>query len=106
MRRKKTIMIKIGLTYTGMDWKHDNYVRWLSDGVENVEVVRLEAGSASKGMKDLDALVLSGGIDIYPSLYGGGMEYAENNGWKKERDDFELKMLEEALGKGVPVLGV
>jgi putative glutamine amidotransferase len=99
-------MMKIGLTYTGMDWKHDNYVRWLSDGVESVEVARLEAGGTSKGMKDLDALVLSGGIDIYPSLYGGSMEYAENNGWKKERDDFELKMLEEALGKGVPVLGV
>src|ERR1700744_1948179 len=98
--------MKIGLTYTGMDWKHENYVRWLSDGVDPVEVVRLEAGGAGEGMKDLDGLVLSGGIDIHPSLYGGAMEYAENHGWNKERDDFELTMLEGALEKGVPVLGV
>lgn len=104
--------MRIGLTYTGTDWKHENYVRWLSDGVESVEVVRLEAGGGIAGdagsgaMAGLDALVLSGGIDIHPSFYGGGMEYAENNGWKKERDDFELTMLEAALGKRVPVLGV
>lgn len=98
--------MRIGLTYTGTEWKHENYVRWLCDGGAGVEVVRLEAGGEVRDVGELDALVLSGGIDIHPALYGGGMEYAENNGWEKGRDDFELKMLEGALEGGLPVLAV
>ena len=32
--------MRIGLTYTGTDWKHENYVRWLRAD-EDIEVVRL-----------------------------------------------------------------
>ena len=92
----------IGLTYTGTDWKHENYVRWLKGDGTGIEVIKLDLGGghASDSCDTLDrcqALVLSGGIDIYPELYGGGMEYPENHGWKRDRDDFELRMLARAL---------
>ena len=99
--RKKTIIMKIGLTYTGTDWKHENYVKWLRDG-EDIEVIKLEHGE----FPDCDALVLSGGVDIHPDLYGGALEYRENKGWKPERDAFEVRMLKAAWEREMPVLGV
>jgi putative glutamine amidotransferase len=94
-------MMKLGLTFTGTDWKHENYVRWLQDG-NDIEVIKLERGD----FPDCDGLVLSGGVDIHPDLYGGAYEYPENKGWKRERDDFEVRMLKAAWERGLPVLGV
>ncbi|HEY4110406.1 gamma-glutamyl-gamma-aminobutyrate hydrolase family protein [Puia sp.] len=100
--------MRIGLTYTGTDTKHDNYVRWLKAGDADIEVVRLEAGMTGDVMAGLDALVLSGGIDIAPTFYGGAEQYmkAPANGWQPVRDGFELSVLERAWQGGLPVLGV
>jgi putative glutamine amidotransferase len=97
--------MRIALTYTGTDRKHENYVRWLTADEEGIEVVRLEAGGGGS-IIGCDALVLSGGVDIYPGYYKGGVEYPGGGGWRPERDAFELEMLEAALVKGLPVLGV
>jgi putative glutamine amidotransferase len=101
--------MKIGLTYTGMEWKHDNYVRWLKGMDADVEVVRLSA--ADDNQQDLltcNGLVLSGGIDIHPVFYGGDGNYvkAPAGGWEKARDDFEYSVLQLAWAKEMPVLGV
>jgi putative glutamine amidotransferase len=108
--------MRIGLTYTGTDWKHENYARWLRAQDAEIEVVRLEAGAAGDltggtavdVMAGLDGLVLSGGVDIAPSFYGGAEQYvkAPTDGWQPLRDGFELSVLEEAWKRGLPVLGV
>jgi putative glutamine amidotransferase len=137
--------MKIGLTYTGTEWKHENYVRWLQgrrgllpearpeeaaagddarvirmggksavvrslhESVEPVEVIRVSAGEGNfSALEDCDGLVLSGGIDIHPALYGGSLEYtkAPEQGWEKKRDLFERAALEQAWARGLPVLGV
>lgn len=137
--------MKIGLTYTGTEWKHENYVRWLQgrrgllpearpeEAVapdeghvirmggkpavvrslhgpeEPVEVIRLSAGEDNfEQLQFCDGLVLSGGIDIHPALYGGSLEYAKapELGWEKRRDLFEQAALEQAWSRGLPVLGV
>jgi len=95
--------MKIGLTYTGSDEKHENYVRWLQGEDAAIAIVRLDAGGL---LSECDGLVLSGGVDVHPALYGGALEYRENHGWKRERDDFEAAALQSALERGLPVLGV
>ena len=97
--------MKIGLTYTGSDWKHENYVRWLKGGDASIEVVRLDGVA---GPRDLDALVLSGGVDIAPEFYDGAIAYAHAplRGWERERDLYEMAVLDGALERGMPVLGV
>jgi putative glutamine amidotransferase len=98
-------MMRIGLTYTGTEWKHENYARWLRAAEEGIEIVRLDIIA---GLKEFDGLVLSGGVDIDPSLYGGSTDYAQppKLGWEKLRDQFELSALDQAWKQGVPVLGV
>ncbi len=100
--------MRIGLTDTGTEWKHQNYVRWIS-GDDGIEVVRLSAALGNLNeAAGCDGLVLSGGIDIDPSLYGGASEYRRSplSGWEKDRDLFEQAVLRMAWERELPVLGV
>src|SRR5688572_10232501 len=100
--------MKIGLTYTGSDVKHESYLRWLKEN-EDIEIIKLSADDRNENaINECDALVLSGGVDIHPELYQGRLNYNESppGGWRKDRDEFEKKMLESALEKKMPILGV
>src|SRR5579863_6437784 len=104
-------MIKIGLTDTGTEWKHLNYVRWLSGAAPGgaVEVIRLSAALGNLNeAAGCHGLVLSGGIDIDPKLYGGASEYKRSpaSGWELDRDLFEQAVLRMAWERELPVLGV
>lgn len=95
--------MKIGLSYTGTPEKHNNYVRWLQDG-EDIEIIKIVEEGDVDGC---DALVLSGGVDIHPSFYGGSLLYEQAPElWKKDRDELEKAALERAWQQGKPVLGV
>jgi putative glutamine amidotransferase len=99
------MIMKIGLTRTENDEKHQFYIDWLK-GRDDIEIVTLSPGSDTN-TKDLDALVLSGGWDIHPDFYKGRLSYDNAPGdWKKERDAFETALLNAALDKNIPVLGI
>lgn len=54
----------------------------------------------------LDGLVLSGGGDVDPELYGGATRHPELYGVHKERDATELELARAALAKKLPTLGI
>jgi putative glutamine amidotransferase len=53
----------------------------------------------------LDGLVLAGGADIDPALYGAEAA-PESKGWRTERDRFEIALATGALERDMPVLGI
>jgi putative glutamine amidotransferase len=53
----------------------------------------------------LDGLVLAGGADLDPDRYGE-QPHPETSGWRADRDAGELAVLDGALGRDLPVLGV
>jgi len=53
----------------------------------------------------LDGLILSGGGDVDPGLYGADA-HAETDAPRRERDRSELRLLQEALQRDMPVLAV
>lgn len=67
--------MKIGLTYTGSPAKHQNYANWLQGGSAEIEIVTLSAGVDKDAIRQCDALVISGGVDIHPKLYDGELQY-------------------------------
>ncbi|MES1216172.1 MAG: gamma-glutamyl-gamma-aminobutyrate hydrolase family protein [Bacteroidota bacterium] len=100
--------MKIGLTYTGYEHKHQNYFNWLK-GDDDIEIITLsiEEDNAAR-IKECDGLVLSGGIDIHSDLYNGPHDYPHKpeEGWNTERDLFEKGLYEYALKNSLPILGV
>jgi putative glutamine amidotransferase len=54
----------------------------------------------------LDGLVLSGGGDIDPALYGGATQHPKLYGVHRERDETELELAREAFETKLPTLGI
>lgn len=56
-------------------------------------------------LDSVDGLIFSGGSDLDPELYSE-QAHAETNGWVRERDDFELGLMQAALARDVPLLAI
>ena len=61
--------------------------------------------SVDETLDAVDGLIFSGGSDLDPSLYGEE-PHAETSGVVRERDDFELMLMQAALERDVPVLAI
>lgn len=53
----------------------------------------------------IDKLLLTGGQHVRPEFYGQE-QLIESEDYFKERDEFELKLVHEALRQGKPILGI
>lgn len=100
--------IKIGLTYTGFKEKHNNYVQWLMAD-ENIEIITLSAEEANlRIVKDLDGIVLSGGVDVQPKYYNSDVIDYTNApvNFNEKRDVFEKAVFEISQQNNIPLLAV
>ena len=61
--------------------------------------------SYEETLDSVDGLVFSGGSDLDPELYGEAA-HPETDGWVRERDDFELGLMQAALARDVPLLAI
>jgi putative glutamine amidotransferase len=89
--------------------KWANYEQWLKSSGEDMAVVLLKAGDGETSfVNHCDGVILSGGEDLHPSLYGKPDYITEYNltDLNFERDKFELGVLEEAEANKIPVLGI
>lgn len=85
--------------------KYRMYEEWLLGGAPGIEVLRLTPGDEG-AFSRCDALVLTGGGDVDPELYGGDRRNPTLYEISAERDRFESGLLMKALDDGRPVLGI
>jgi putative glutamine amidotransferase len=62
------------------------------------------SAAANELLEGIDGLVIAGGGDVAPSLYGSDFEAAIDVNLRRDR--FELALLEAAERRGLPVLGL
>lgn len=73
-------------------------------GAEEIQLVT--AGDAARARAtDFDGILFAGGEDVDPSFYGEPRKY-ESVQTDRARDEFELALLDEALTRRLPILGV
>ena len=53
----------------------------------------------------MDGLLITGGVDIDPKTYGGSSHHAIER-TEPQRDYMELSLMQEALKRGLPVMGI
>jgi len=63
------------------------------------------APEAPGTLTDVSALVLTGGDDVEPALYGAA-RHPETEPPDRERDDYEAELLRAALSRDMPVLAI
>ena len=103
---KDTIVIGITFSTTRFEF----YPRWVIGNDRQIRIVLLAAHLSNAALLDeCDAVVLTGGTDIHPSLYNSErLDYprAPKDGWDNARDDFEQAIFKQALIKKMPVLAI
>ncbi|MFA6457335.1 MAG: gamma-glutamyl-gamma-aminobutyrate hydrolase family protein [Bacteroidota bacterium] len=101
----KQEVIFIGITET--EALYDNYPVWIKGNDRTIEILKL----TSKNFDEIDkcsGIVLSGGIDIHPKLYGNKKLNYPNapETFNEERDEFEIKVFHTSQKIGLPLLAI
>lgn len=79
---------------------------WASFGVLPILIPDLSESNLTSLVNELDGLVLHGGADIAPETYGE--KPLDANKWKGDayRDQYELRLIQMALNRDIPIFGV
>ena len=87
----------------------DNYSSWVTGLVSNVQIAdAYTAGEKSRNklMDECSGIILTGGGDIDPVLYGNSSSATRCYGIDKSRDSLELRLIEKALERKIPLLAI
>jgi putative glutamine amidotransferase len=98
---------KIGISFSKTNFKY--YWEWFTpeDLQDDVELVNLSfVENNASDIYKCDGFVLTGGVDIDPSFYGGLNEYNYKPEFQIERDRFEEKIFKHAKTSRLPLLGI
>ncbi|RFS24971.1 gamma-glutamyl-gamma-aminobutyrate hydrolase family protein [Chitinophaga silvatica] len=99
---------KIGISYTETNFQ--NYEQWFTntDLGDDLEIIILSfIKNNTEDISKCSGFVLTGGIDVLPSIYGGNTEYPYRpTAFLPERDAFEKLIYEYALLHKIPILGI
>jgi putative glutamine amidotransferase len=99
---------KIGISYTSTNFQ--NYWNWftpedLAGGIELVELSFEKKNT--EDIKQCDGFILTGGVDVHPSLYNGAASYPNQPAtYQQDRDEFEKMIFDYSQEKKLPMLGI
>ncbi len=100
--------MRIGITDNlGQERRFGQYREWIHRVDPSVELVKLSyhLDNAST-VKEVDALLLTGGGDVHPKYYGKPELLGQTEEVNELRDEFELSVIEQALETDLPILGI
>ena len=93
MKAKK----KIGISFTATNYKH--YIEWFNESDLSNDLELVELSFTINNLEDIqtcDGFVLTGGVDVHPSFYGGNPLYDNMpNSFQKNRDEFESAIFQD-----------
>jgi putative glutamine amidotransferase len=99
---EKTLTIALSKT-------NKNCYTWIASADSTAEVIELYTPSTADALEKLnscDALIITGGSDIFPGLYGKESDTSRCGKIDFRRDTLELALIEKALELGIPILGI
>jgi len=87
--------------------KSANYTHWLTRWIPDAEI-RILSYSRATGdpLAGCNGLVVSGGVDVNPALYGRQDAVAQCEIPNPERDAFESRIINQAIEQNIPFLGI
>lgn len=99
---------KIGISYTETNFQ--NYWNWFTAADLGDDLELIELSFEKNNVKDIElcaGFLLTGGIDVTPSFYGGASDYpGKPDIFLPERDGFEKLIYEYSQASKIPVLGI
>ncbi len=97
----------VGVTDCLREDKLRLYVEWIRKYGPSVELKTLSSAEGNAGdINEVDGLLLTGGDDVDPELFGRPDLRKKSNGINRKRDEFEIEVIQRALDIDLPILGV
>ena len=91
----------------GAEYKFQLYRDWILRLDPSVECKKLSYTLDNlSDLNQCDGVVMTGGGDVDPALYGGNIQHPTLYGVDRKRDDFERRVIDESLQKEIPFLGI
>ncbi len=97
--------MKIVVTDSGNPDKQKTYMDWVQSFDPAAELVVASYRNDFSGLSGFDGLVLVGGEDVDPKLSKAIPEELVEQ-IDRARDDFEFRLLDEAMSEKMPILGI
>ena len=94
---------RVGITGNGRRWAPSWWCTWLALRLAGAAPERISVRHPPSG-RALDALIIGGGNDISPEHYGGDIDARVKS--DPERDQLEIRWIQHALQKKIPLLGI
>lgn len=86
-----------------------NYAKWVQVSDVNVNTVKLSwENNSGDELRRCDGIILTGGEDVHPKFYNKNeyLSLLNPKDVNEQRDEFELKIIDAALSKKTPILGI
>jgi len=100
--------LKIVLSKGSGSESYENYGQWLkknSDSLEIIDLYHLSFEEANKQISNCDGVILTGGPDVHPGRFGKAFDTTRCS-IDLKRDTLEFALIDLALKRNVPILGV
>ncbi len=84
-----------------------NYINWLKRADSTLEIINcygIRADSVVEMLKSCSGLLVTGGEDVNPALYGKASDTSLCGKIDNYRDTLETQLIHSAIGAGMPVL--
>ncbi len=101
--------LKIALSKGYPVKSYQNYYKWIHSADSTIvveEMYHRKIKEAVKALKDFDALIVTGGADVYPGYYGKIADTARCGKFDHKRDTLEFALIKEALKLKMPIFGI
>ncbi len=88
---------------------HDRYSSWLrrlNADIHLSDAYSKGTSSLQKKIRRCSGILLTGGSDMSPSMYGKPGEIKRCKGIDEKRDALEMELIETALKENIPLLGI
>ncbi len=88
---------------------YGNYTKWVHKADAEVKIInmyKLGVDSALKVLNLCDALIISGGADVYPGRYGEAADTNRCGTIDFYRDSLEIGLIKKAIKMGMPLVGI
>lgn len=98
---------KIGISFSETNFRY--YWNWFTkDELQDTELISLSFLENNwDDFHTCDGFILTGGVDVHPSLYGGNLKYENKpRTFRLERDRFEENMYKHSQENNKPLLGI
>ena len=96
-------------TKIGVSKLAPNYDVWLKKAKKDVEIINLYELAVDEAVnlcRNVSGILLTGGSDIHPSLYGRSADLHHCHNIDEKRDKLELALIELSFSNRIPILGI